>query len=419
MGAQKVDRVADRFLGITFDEFEDVGLHAARRDEGAADVELRREGENRGKFGTLMSEQMRHDTAQREDEKLGTRNAVGQEDGGFHRLVLVGLQRGVTGETAGGIFFLNAPDDGVEHFNALVRVAADAGLATEHDAIHLLNHGIENICHLGARRHGVFDHAFQHLGGDNDFAPVEGAALDDMALDQRQVFNGTLAAEIAARDHDAGAGLDQGVNVFQGLLVFNLGDDAGLAAFLFQKQLQVLDVSRLAGKAEGEKIHFQLHSEIEIGVVFFCQRRQTNGHAGKIDVTAGFHFSLGQHGADDTLVTDLRGFDLNHAAIDHDDITDLHIPAEIRVIDRDGKRDRGGHLRLAAKLDDVTHLKLPGLLDIAGSDARAREVHEHRDLSSGMAGSLANPCINRAHPFMGGMAHVQADHIRTFGDQGL
>jgi hypothetical protein len=42
---------------------------------------------------------------------------------------------------------------------------------------------------------------------------VVGAAFDDVALDDGQILDGALAAEIAAGDHDAGAGLDEGVEV--------------------------------------------------------------------------------------------------------------------------------------------------------------------------------------------------------------
>ena len=59
-----------------------------------------------------------------------------------------------------------------------------------------------------------------------------GATLDDLTLDERQILNGALAAEIAARDHDAAGCLDECVDVVERLLILDLGNDAGLALLL-------------------------------------------------------------------------------------------------------------------------------------------------------------------------------------------
>jgi hypothetical protein len=63
----------------------------------------------------------------------------------------------------------------------------------------------------------------------------------------------------------------------------------------------MLMMAGLTGKAQGEEIDAQFHAEVEIGVVLLRQRRQAHGHAGEIDVAAGFHLPLGHHGADDAL----------------------------------------------------------------------------------------------------------------------
>ena len=392
-------------------------MHAAGADERAADVQTRGEGKDRRVFRSLMCEQVRHDAAHGEHDQFGARDAVGERHGGFHGLVLVRFQRRIAREAAGGIFFLDAADHGVEHLDALQWVAAHRRLTAEHDAVHLLDDRIEDVRDLRAGRHGVFDHAFEHLRGHDDLAAVIRAALHDLALDDGQFLDGHLAAEIATRDHDAAAGLDERVDVVERLLVFNFGDHARLAAFLLDEQLQMLHVSGLAGEAQREVIDAQLHTEVEIRVVLLRQRRQAHGHAGQIDVAAGFHLPLRQNGADDVLGGHFGRLDLDHAAIDHDHVARFEVFAELRVVHHHRILRARLCLRFAAKLDRVAHLELPGLLDIAGANARPGEVHEHRDFMSAAGRGLADSVVDAAHPVVRAMAHVEAENVRARADE--
>lgn len=408
----------DALSRIPLLKWHDKGMHATGGDECAGDVQMGRESEDRRMLRALVGQQMGHDATQREDEQFGACDAVGQSDGGFDGLVLVGLERGIAGEAPGRVFVFNAAYDGVEHLDALLRVASDARFSTEHDAVHLLDDRVEDIGHFGARRHGVFDHAFEHLRGHDDFASVVGAAFDDLALDDWQVFDGALAAEVAARDHDAAAGFHESVDVGDGLLVFDFGDDACLAAFLFEQELQVLEVPRLACEAQREVVHAQLDAEIEIGVVFLRQGWQAHRHAGEIDVSAGLHLSFDQNGADDALGGDSGDLDLDQAAIDHDDVAHFEVAAELGVVDGHGVARGGWSIRFAEQFDHIADLELPGLLHIARADAGACEIHEHCDLTPCGRGGGPHTAMHGAHPFMGSVTHVQANDVCTFGNEG-
>lgn len=178
----------------------------------------------------------------------------------------------------------------------------------------------------------------------------------------------------------------------------------------------MLQVAGLSGEAERKEIDTQLNSEIEVGVVLLSERREADGDAGEIDMTTGFHFPFGHHGADDAIDRDFGGFDLNHAAIDHDGVASFEIFAEVRVVDADGVVGGGREFRLAAKFHRVSDLELPGLLDIPGADAGAGEVHEDGDLTQAGSG-LTDARINRAHPVVRSVAHVQAKDIGAFFDE--
>ena len=146
---------------------------------------------------------MGHDAAQGKGDELGAGDGVGKNDGGFGRFVFVGFKRGIGGEAARGVALLDATGNGIEDFDAFVGVLADACLARKHDAVDLLNDGVEDIGDFGPGRDGILDHAFEHLGSDDDFSTVVGASFNDVALDDGEVFNGAFATEVSAGDHDA------------------------------------------------------------------------------------------------------------------------------------------------------------------------------------------------------------------------
>lgn len=55
-------------------------------------------------------------------------------------------------------------------------------------------------------------------------------------------------------------------------MVFYFGDDAGFAAFLFEEELQVLDVAGFTGEGEGDEVDAEFDAEIEVEVVFGGER---------------------------------------------------------------------------------------------------------------------------------------------------
>ncbi len=417
--AQEGEGGADIGLRIVFLKGHLNGLHTAGQRENAADVQVRGEGEDGRELGPLVGEQVGHDTAQGESDQLGTGDGVGEHDGGFGGFMLVRFQRGIGGKAAGGIAGLNAAGHGVQHLHAFVRVTPDAGLAAEHDAVHLLDDSVEDVGDFGAGGHGVFDHALQHLGGDDDLAAVVGAALDDVALNDGEILHGQLGAEVAAGDHDASGGFDDGVEVVERLLVFDLGDDAGIAAFLLEQKLDVLDVARFTGKGEGHEIDAKLDAEIEVLVVLGGERRQTDGHAGEIDVAAGAHLALGEDFTDDAAVADAEHAQLDEAAIDVDEVAGLEVHAQFGVIDIDGVRHARRETGLGAEFDVVARLELPGAFEVAGTDGGAGEVHEDGHILAGALGGLADIGINGARPIVGGVAHVEPDDVGAGADEGL
>ena len=79
-----------------------------------------------------------------------------------------------------------------KNFDAFHRITADAGFATQHDRIRLLENGVGDIGDFGARRHRILDHRFQHVRRDDDRFAETQAALHDSPLNDRQFFHRAL-----------------------------------------------------------------------------------------------------------------------------------------------------------------------------------------------------------------------------------
>ncbi len=347
-----------------------------------------------------MGEKVGHDPAQGEGDEFGVGDGVGKYDGGFGCFVFVGFEWSVGSEAARGVALLDATGNGIEDFDAFVGVLADACLAGKHDAVDLLDDGVEDVGDFGPGGDWIFDHAFEHLGGDDDFSTVVGASFNNVALDDGEVFNGAFATEVAAGDHDATGGFDDGIDVIEGLLVFDFSDDAGFAAFLFEEELQVLDVAGFASEREGDEVDAEFDAEIEVEVVFGGERGESDGDTWEVDVAAGAHFALGGHLTEDTAVTDREDFHLDKAAIDVDDIAGLEVHAKVGVVHVNGVGNVRWEIGFGAEFDVVSHVQLPGCFEVARADRRAGEIHQDGNVFACAFGGLAYVLVDRAGPIM-------------------
>ena len=95
------------------------------------------------------------------------------------------------------------------------------------------------------------------------------AALDDAALQDGEFFEFDLRAKVAAGDHDDIRLVDDGVDVADGFLVLDLGDDLRFAFEGFHGFPQFAHVSGVADKRAGDVVGAAADGEREILVIFF------------------------------------------------------------------------------------------------------------------------------------------------------
>ena len=138
------------------------------------------------------------------------------------------------------------------------------GLPGEHDRRGAVEDGIGDVTRLGARRAGMDLHGRQHLcRGDDRFA-VHDRGMDHVLLRRRDLGQGQLDAEIAARHHDPVGGLHDRVEVGEPGPVLDLGDDRNGGAVLAEHLPDRLDITGALYEGRGDIVHVRLRCEADL-----------------------------------------------------------------------------------------------------------------------------------------------------------
>jgi len=109
--------------------------------------------------------------------------------------------------------FVGLSCDSTHRANDIDRIDADRCFTRQHDSTGAVPDGVRDIVRFCTRGCWRSDHGLQHLRCRNNGLSASNAALDDLLLCDRQLFDGQLIAEIAAGNHDGPGCLDNAVEV--------------------------------------------------------------------------------------------------------------------------------------------------------------------------------------------------------------
>ena len=403
---------ADIVVGI---EFSDDRGDAAVEVQRAGDGPVGGKGEDRGVCRSLMGDVVGEHAAGGEGDDDGVGQRVGKHYGGFHSLLLFGGQLDVIGK-ADGRFAFHAFSDPGESLHGFDWIFADTGFAAEHDRVSLFVDRVGDVADFGTGRRGVVDHRLEHVGGDDDLAPDSCTLTHDGALDHGQFLNVNFDSEIAASDHDGVGGADNRFDVAHGLLVFDLGDDAGATLLLVEDAAQFFDVFGVAHETDRDKVGIQFDGEVDIAQVLLGQGWQTQSHSGQIDLAPRAHVAGGQRFADQPVVEALDDFEMQATVVDEQGITRVNVFEKAGVVDSGGV----GFARFGvapAKLDDVAFVENKGPVDFPGADRRALEVNENGGIDVGRSALLANVGGDLACPVVLCVTHIESEYVDAGAEQ--
>ena len=220
--------------GFTFGtiEGEAASTDAVVKSELAGERGSESEGVDGGDTGAQGGGDAGHSSSTgKEEDALGTELVREVNAGGDDAVCLAfGMNFFFVADGAGAF---DSAGHAVENFKAGTGIFSGGGFSGEHDGISSFKDRVSDVGDFGTGGKGIRDHAFEHMGGDDDRLHGGDALFDDSALDDGKFLVGAFDAEIASSDHDGVGGRDDAEDIFDGELVFDLSDNFDVLGLVF------------------------------------------------------------------------------------------------------------------------------------------------------------------------------------------
>ena len=394
LGFEDVFGHVDEFVGVVEALAED-GVGAPEKHAAVDDLLEGREGED-GWVGVVLGEQADGGAGLGEDGDGGDVEVVG----GVGHALADGLgdgeaDAGMMAERGWRIdadLVLGLGDDLGHHGDGFDGILAGGGFGGEHDGVGAVVDGVGDVGGLGAGGARVVDHGLEHLRGGDDGLAILGGAADDVLLQGGNFFGRDFDAEIAASDHDGVGDFEDAVEVFDGLGLFELGDDPGVGLEGGEAVLDVADVGGGADEGDGDDVDALADGEDEVFFVLLGERGDVDGDAGEVDALV-----FAEHAAVDDLAGDVGAFDGLDAQLD-EAVGEEDAGAGFEILGEglEGGADEGGGAFDLARGDGeaLAGDELDGLVtfELAGADLGALQVGEDADGLALLLRRWCGPC---------------------------
>ncbi len=163
--------------------------------------------------------------------------------------------------------------------------------------------------------------------------------FDDALLNERDLFQSQLHAQIAASHHDAFAFVQNLLQVLPALRFLDLGDHRNLRVVLLQVQLHPLQIARPAHERERHEIDARLQAALQILHVFAGERGRAQLHPGQVDALVVAYGSADDHHAPRRYGVGVEHLELDASVGQEHAIAGLDVLCEMRIA---GGCQRGG-----------------------------------------------------------------------------
>ncbi len=232
--------------------------------------------------------------------------------------------------------------------------------------------------------------------------------LDDLLLASGHGFERQLHTEIASRDHD---GIGEGQDLVERLQrggFLDLGEDACPSRGHLP---QLRDVVRALHEGETEPIDRKRERVIEIGAILGRERGDRQQRIGEVDALVVLDRTALHHIRRHAVLFDLMGDEANLAVVDQEIAAGLERRENLRM--RDGNGLRVGRGLAPHESDARSGLKLPLGAELAQAQFRSLQIDENGDRPTELGFDGPHGLDQRLQIGMRGVAHVDAEDIRT------
>jgi len=309
----------------------------------------------------------------------------------------------------------DAASDAVEYFEAGAGVLTCGGFSRKHDRIGPFKDRVGNVGNLRTGGEGIGDHAFEHVGGDDDRFHGGDTLVEDPALDDRELFVGAFDAKVAAGNHDGIGGRDDPEDVFDGKLVLDLGDDFHISPIVLIEEItEGDDIVGVADKGESNPVDPSFKSDEKVGGILFGDGGKIDADAGQIDVSAIAQGAGGEDAAVEGSGIFFEDLEMDDPVIDEKFLARGKIPNEIRVVDGDGG---SGGFGIDREDQFVTDSKLAGFANGSGTDSRSLGIEEEGDFLATIRRERAEDGSDGSDEFVGSVGHIEAKNLGSAVDE--
>jgi hypothetical protein len=253
------------------------------------------------------------------------------------------------------------------------------------------------------------------VGGDDDRFHGGDTLFENPALDDRKLFIGAFDAEVATGDHDGIGGGNDPEDIFDGELIFDLGDDFHIPAIVLIEEItEGDDVVGIADKGEGDPIDPSFKSDEKVGSILFGDGGKIDADAGQIDVAPVAQGA----GSEDAAVKGggifFKDLEVDDSVIDEKFLAGGKIPNEVGIVDGDGG---SGNFGINREDQFVTHGKLSGFPNGSGSDSRSLGIEEEGDFLATIRRERAEDGSDCSDKVVGSVGHIEAKNLGSAVDE--
>jgi hypothetical protein len=156
-------------------------------------------------------------------------------------------------------------------FTASTGVSPTAVSSAQHDGVRAVEDSVHDVRRFGARRSSRSDHRSEHLRRDDRPLPAASGDFENAFLDDRNLLERELYAEIAAGDHDAVRSVEDALDARERFWSLELGDDRDLL-FASEQLSRKLEIPRRANERDRDEVYVRATQEGEVFPVLLGQR---------------------------------------------------------------------------------------------------------------------------------------------------
>ena len=348
-----------------------------------------------------------------EKDSLGS-ELVGEMDAGGDDAIglAFGMNLFLISDRAGSF---DAAGDAIEHFETGAGVLSGGGFARKHNGISPFENGVGDVGNLRSSGQGLGDHAFEHVRGDDDGLHGGDALFDDATLNDGELLVRAFHAQISTGDHDGICDGDDAEDIFDGELVFDLGDNFDLwGVVLVEEGAEGRDVVGITDKGERDPIDACFQSDEKIGGIFLGDGGEIDADAREVDVATISESTGGEDAAVEGVGVFFDDLEVNDAVVDKEFLPGLEIMNEVGIVDGNGG---GRSLGINGEDEGLIDFELAGGANGTRADGGTLSIEEQGNFLATIGGEGTKFRNHLANKVVGSVRHVQSKYFGAPVDQ--